>query len=220
MLLVAACTTTSTRLAEAVGPKPAAGSKVLIVRPDVELSLLTAVGMQEPRADWTAQGRDNLGAELKSATAGRSLQFRELDPAKADDEKVLQLLRLHEAVGQSIMAFNYGYITLPTKDKKTLDWTLGQGAQALGQAYDADYALFTYGRGSYSSAGRKAMMVAGALLGVGVPLGGQTAFASLVDLKTGRVVWFNVARAGPQADMRDAEGAKLLVSSLLEKAPL
>ena len=220
MLLVAACTTTSTRIADAAGPKPAAGAKVLLVQPDVQLSLLTAVGLTEPKADWTAQGRENLSAQLKTATAGRSLQFRELDPAKAEDEKVLQLLRLHEAVGQSIMAFNYGYVTLPTKNRKTLDWTLGRGAQALGQAYDADYALFTYGRGSYSSGARKAMMVAGALLGVSVPLGGQTAFASLVDLKTGQVVWFNVAKAGPQADMRDPEGAKLLVTSLLEKAPL
>ncbi|MDB5420078.1 MAG: hypothetical protein JWR59_25, partial [Brevundimonas sp.] len=195
-LLVAACaTTTNTKVADKAAPRPAAGARVIIVQPDIELSVLTASGLQEPRADWTDQGRANVATELKTATQGRQHVFRELDPAEARQGRVGQLLRLHEAVGQSIMQFNFGVVSLPTK-KGTFDWTLGEGAQALGKAYDADYALFTYGRGSYSSGGRKAMMVGMALLGVSVPMGGQQMFSSLVDLKTGRVVWFNVATAG------------------------
>lgn len=58
-----------------------------------------------------------------------------------------------------------------------------------------------------------------ALLGVGMQGGGQSVFASLVDLRTGRVVWFNVANAGP-ADMRDPAGAQALTTSLLQGAPL
>jgi hypothetical protein len=63
-------------------------------------------------------------------------------------------------------------------------------------------------------------MVGAALLGVSVPLGQQQVFASLVDLRTGRVVWFNVAVAGPQADMRSQEGAQSLCRSLLKGVPL
>ena len=74
--------------------------------------------------------------------------------------------------------------------------------------------------GTYASAGRKALMVGAALLGVSLPLGHQYAFASLVDLKTGRIVWFNVANAGPDADMRDPQGSKILVGALLKDAPL
>ena len=35
------------------------------------------------------------------------------------------------------------------------------------------------------------MMVGMAMLGAAMPMGGQTIQASLVDLKTGQVVWYN-----------------------------
>jgi len=86
--------------------------------------------------------------------------------------------------------------------------------------FGADYALFVTARGTYSSAGRKAAMIGMAMLGVSIPLGSQQIFASLVDLRTGRVVWFNVATAGPQADIRTPEGASLLVKDLLKGVPI
>ncbi len=219
LLLSACATATTTRLADKAAPPPAAGARVLLIKPDVELSILTASGLQEPRGDWTDQGRANVAAQLKSATQGRQHVFSELDPATVRQGQLGQLMRLHAAVGQSIQIFDLGVLPLPTK-KGTFNWTLGEGAQALGKAYDADYALFTYARGSYSSGGRKAMMVAGAIFGVSVPMGGQQMFSSLVDLKTGRVVWFNAAIASPDADMRTPEGAANLVAAVLKNAPL
>jgi hypothetical protein len=117
------------------------------------------------------------------------------------------------------MNLNYGFIQLPTKQGR-FDWTLGEGAAALSKAYDADYALFTNGRGSYSSDGRKVAMVAMALVGQSLPTGSQRVFASLVDLKTGKIVWFNVDDAGADSDMREPGGAKRLVSAVLKDAPL
>ena len=55
----------------------------------------------------------------------------------------------------------------------------------------ARYAVFIYVRDSYASAERKAAMVAMAMLGVGLTGGAQIGYASLVDLETGRVLWFN-----------------------------
>lgn len=63
-------------------------------------------------------------------------------------------------------------------------------------------------------------MVAMALLGQAVPTGSQRVFASLVDLKTGKIVWFNMAIAGADSDMRDVDGAKRLTSAVLKDAPL
>ena len=80
--------------------------------------------------------------------------------------------------------------------------------------------LFIHGAGAYSSGGRVAVVVGAALLGVSLPTGGQQVYASLVDLKTGKVVWFNVAVAAPGADMRDPEGARVLVGSMLKDVPL
>ena len=217
-LLAAACTTTDTRLATGLGA-PQGGATVLLVKPDVQLALLTAAGLNEARADWTAQGTANLETALQSALAGSDYTIRAIDPDEAMGGRSGQLMRLHEAVGQSIAQFEYGPYPLPTKQDE-FQWTLGEGASALAEAYDADYALFTYGHGTYASGGRIAAMMALSVVGVGIPLGSQQAFTSLVDLRTGQVIWFNMAIAGPQADMRNPEGATSLVSSLLEDAPL
>lgn len=218
-LWLAACTTTNTKLAIQDGAKPAAGARVLLVDPDVSLALLTAAGLQEPRADWSEQGRSNLASEIEAEMRGRAHAFDSLDPSTARAGRVGQLMRLHQAVGGSILLFSYGPHKLPSK-AEAFDWTLGHGARALGEAHGADYALFVTAGGSYASGARIATAVGMSLLGVGVPLGSQQAFASLVDLKTGQVVWFNVVQAGPNADMREAEGAAALVDALLKDVPL
>jgi hypothetical protein len=219
LLGLAACTTTDTRLAEASSIRPSAGTRILLVKPDIELSMLMVTGLEEPKADWSKQGQDNVSEALKADLSTRGLAVKDLDPASAEDPKTIQLLKLHEAVGKSIMALNYGLIQLPTKQGQ-FEWTLGEGASDLTKAYDADYALFTNGRGNYSSDGRKVAMVAMALLGQAVPPGSQRVFASLVDLKTGKIVWFNMAIAGADSDMRDVDGAKRLTSAVLKDAPL
>lgn len=218
-LALAACTHTATRIAAPENlSKPAPGAKVLLIEPDVSLALLTASGVQEPRADWSDTAEKNLAKHIEGDLKVKSYTLSTMDPDEAMGGRVGQLLRLNDAVVQSIGAFNYGLYKLPTK--KSFDWTLGEGAQALGAETGADYALFVTAKGSYASGGRVAAMVGLSLLGVSMPLGGQNAVASLVDLKTGRVVWFNVAVASPSADMREDAGADSLVGSLLKDVPL
>lgn len=217
-LVMAACTTTDSRVAMGVGA-PRAGATVLLVKPDVQLSLLTTIGMNEPRADWSTQATDSLQTALAESLATSSYAIRPIDPEEALGGRSGQLLRLHEAVGSSISTFEYGPYRLPTK-QGSFNWTLGEGASTLAETYGADYALFTYGGGSYASGGRIATMVVLSAFGVGIPLGSQQAFVSLVDLRTGQVIWFNSAVAGPQADMRNPDGARSLVTSLLKGAPL
>ena len=217
-LLAAACTTTNTKTALSV-TSPPPGATIILVKPDIELSLLTAAGMSEARADWTEQAVTNIQASLERSVASSSHTFRAVDPAGAMGGRSGQLLRLHEAVGNSILIFEYGVMPLPTH-AGAFNWTLGEGAQSLAEQDDADYALFTFGRGNYASSARVATFVVMSALGVGIPLGSQQVFTSLVDLRTGQVVWFNVGVAGPQADMRNPEGAQSLVDSMMKGAPL
>lgn len=217
-LLAAACTTTNTKTALSVTPPPP-GATIILIKPDIQLSLLTAAGMSEPRADWTEQAVTNVQNSLERSVASSSHTFRVVDPATAMDGRSGQLLRLHEAVGGSILVFEYGLLPLPTH-AGSFNWTLGEGARSLAEQYDADYALFTFGRGNYASSARVATFVVLSAFGVGIPLGSQQVFTSLVDLRTGRVVWFNVGLAGPSADMRDPEGAQSLVDSMMKGAPL
>ena len=87
----------------------------------------------------------------------------------------------------------------------------------------ADYALFSWVRDSYTSDERKATMVAIAVLSLGrvVPIAGgqQTGYASLVDLKTGQVLWFNRLARG-SGDLREADKASETVEALLSEFPV
>jgi hypothetical protein len=189
--------------------------------------------MVEPRADWTEQARVNLIAALKAQQAERGgnaiiMERRDSLPGIAP-ETVAELERLHYAVGQSIALHRYSGRYLPTKRGKGLDWTLGEDAVALGRRTGYDYALFLHAEDSFASTGRVALQVlgvAGCLVGFCAPnIGGagQFAYASLVDLRTGEVVWFNVLQAGSQiagikmGDIRTDAGAAQMVDRLLDR---
>ncbi len=212
---------------------PQGNYKLLVMRPDVSVGSVTTGGMVEPRADWTEQARTSLLAALKAQQAARGgniLIMEKRDSLKGvDPEMVAELERLHYAVGSSIALHKYSGAYLPTKRGKGLDWTLGEDAVALGKTTGYDYALFLYAEDSFASTGRVALQVlgvAGCFVGFCAPNiggGGQFAYASLVDLRTGEVVWFNVVEVGSQiagikmGDIRTEEGANQLVERLLDR---
>jgi hypothetical protein len=88
----------------------------------------------------------------------------------------------------------------------------------LAQASGARYGLFTWVRDSYASAERKVMMVGLAILGVGIGGGAQVGYASLVDLETGQVLWFNQL-ISVMGDLRDEKSAVASVDNLLAGFP-
>lgn len=197
--------------------------RILMMPPDVELSEYTSGGNLELNALWTQSGTENLTGEVKRSLQGMKAQFVEFVPP-ADDSaeagRLNQLQKLHGAVGTTIRFYHAAEANrLPTKKGK-FDWTLGPAAQDLARYSDADYALFVWVRDSYSSPSRVAMkVVAGLLLGVYVPGGMQYGHASLVDLKTGQVVWFNALPPREAGDLRTPGEAKETVTLLLEKLP-
>jgi hypothetical protein len=218
-LALTACATSQPKTFTGTFTPPPANSRVLVMMPDVQLGILTMAGVPEPREDWSRSAREHLAREIASSIRRRGHTTSALDPATAMEGRVGQLIRLHDAVGASILAVNYGGANLPTR-RNNFEWTLGQGVQELGATYNADYALFITARGTYSSSARAAAVVGMAILGVGVPTGGQQAFASLVDLRTGNVIWFNVVTAAPSEDMREISGAVDVTRRLMEDAPL
>ena len=109
-------------------------------------------------------------------------------------------------------------LIVPTKKDK-FDWTLGSGINQLRDDYDAEYALFIHIRDSYTSAGRVAVIFVAAVFGVGVQGGTQVGFASLVDLGTGDVVWFNRLFSAT-GDLRTAAPAGEAIKQLLSEFPL
>ncbi|HTO49098.1 MAG TPA: hypothetical protein VML91_15780, partial [Burkholderiales bacterium] len=181
----------------------------IVVMPlDVELSQLTAGGMQEPHAEWTETAHKHMRAALEGAAKSYKVRLVEFQPEHGtpeDRETSLDLVRLHRAVGSAVLLHQYLGLTLPSKEGK-FDWGLGPSVAAISRSHEADYALFLFVRDSYATAGRVAVIVVAALLGVGMPGGTQIGFASVVDLKTGDIVWFN-RLLRPQGDLRTPEAA-------------
>jgi len=197
--------------------KMASGARIALVPMDIELFEVSAGGVLEPRADWTRTARQHVKDLLRERKVKLGTQVVELE----DDgsEQVAELLRLHGAVGQAILLHHFGQLTLETKDKK-LDWTLGTEAGALRQKSGADYALFTFLRDSYASSDRVATLLIGFIFARQIipPRVGQQGYASLVDLRTGQVVWFNrILRI--TGDLRERERASETLDALLSGFP-
>lgn len=191
-------------------------SKLVIVPVDVELFSISAGGVPEPKADWTEAASKNFRVALGNQKDMLGVNLQDL--AEKDLDELSDINALHGAVAQSVFLHHMlGSIALPTKNG-LLDWSMGDSIKPLKDKTGADYALFTWIRDSYASSERKAAMVAMALLGVGLQGGAQVAYASLVDLNTGRVVWFNVLRRA-SGDLREAAPAVETVQALLSGFP-
>ena len=229
-LLVSGCVETR-QYADMQFTPPQGDYKLLVLRPDISVGSITAGGMVEPRADWTEQARASVTEALKAQQAARGAKTLFIDrrtelPGVTADE-IAEVERINLAVAQSIVLHKYLGQYLPTKRGKGLDWTLGQDAVRIGQKAGYDYALFLHAEDQVASTGRIALGVlgvAGCFVGFCAPnIGGATQlnYASLVDLKTGQVVWFNVVRAGSQVpgikfgDLRTPEGAEQMIERLL-----
>lgn len=223
-LSLVGCTTTSvhtSKSATIAWTEPQ--KRVVVIDPDVQLGELGASGIVDWRADWTKTGKDFIDTDVHTDLVTHGVNV--VESGTLTDEHTTQLMKLYGAVGDAILlhVVTAGNFALPTKTDP-LDYTLGPGVQTLRNKYDADYALFVRVRDTYSSPSRKALQVAGllgAVVGVAivVPGGQQVAYASLVDLKTGNVVWFNFLRS-ESGDLRDGPSAQTAVNSLLQGLPL
>jgi hypothetical protein len=229
-LSVAGCVQTR-QFADVQFTLPQGDYKLLVLRPDVTVGSLTTGGMVEPRADWTEQVRTHIIAALRAQQASRGgnatiIEHRNQLPG-IPAEELANVERLNFVVDQSIVQHRYMGDYLPTKSGRGLDWTLGDEAVQLGRKSGYDYALFLHAEDQVASTGRIALGVlglAGCVVGFCAPnIGGaeQLDYASLVDLKTGEVVWFNVVDAASQVpgiafgDLRTPEGAAQMVERLL-----
>lgn len=191
--------------------------KVLLMQPDITIQLMTASGLTEPQAEWTKAARTNFLDALDQYGKTRSIEFVRQPQDAVPGETELAYERLHAAVGSTILIHYYGTQHLPTK-AGGFDWSLGPGVAAIREKYGTDYALFTFYRDTKATGGRMAMAVLFAAAGLAIPVGRQGGFASLVDLRTGNIVWFNLVQVGA-GDLRTTDGSRLVAQTLLSGLP-
>ena len=216
-VFLAGCVAPVQRQAKELRREPGKNPKVVVMPLDIELAELTAGGLPEPKAEWTEAALKHMRGALEIEAKDYKVTLVDFtrDSGTLEDRATsLDLVKLHRAVGSSILVHQYiPGRELPSKDGK-FDWSLGPEVAAIARSHSGDYALFLFVRDSYASAGRVGVIVVAALLGVGVPGGTQVGFASLVDLKTGDIVWFNRLLRG-HGDLRTPEAASETVKALV-----
>ena len=193
-------------------------ARIAIMPVDIELFSISAGGIVEPKADWTQSASQHFRAALLERKKKLGAVSIELSEKDVDD--LAEINALHAAIARAIALHHFGprNLSLPTKEGK-LDWSLGEAVRPIKEKTGADYALFSWIRDSYASSERVATFILFALIGViGIPGGAQTGYASLVDLDTGRIVWFNhLERA--YGDLREADKAGETLDALLTDFP-
>jgi len=216
LLIISGCVTTSTvqqiDQLESIGENP----RIVLMPPDIKYYLLTAGGVTEPHAEWTDAAKENFGTAIVAYADRIGTDLTVIDQNNLSGREI-QYETLHSAVGTTILQNYFGTLKLPSKGER-FDWSLGPEISSIGADHNADYALFVYYRDYQASGGRVAFAILAAAAGAGVSTGSEHGFASLVDLKTGDIVWFNVVRAG-SGELRDRNGATAAVNALFKDIP-
>lgn len=218
MAFLAGCTAASSvKQVDRLSAVDEENPQILVMTPDVKYFLLTASGMAEPNAEWTTAARSNFKNALTDYASDRNVDIKLIDDDNPLGSVEIEYQKLYSAVGTTILTHHFGALPLPTKNK-SFDWSLGPGVRAIADKYDVDYALFSYYRDYQASGGRVAFAIIAAAAGASVSTGSEGGFASLVDLKTGDIVWFNQVVAGA-GELRNAEGARKTVDQLFKDLP-
>ena len=194
--------------------------RIALMPLDIGLSRVSAGGFHQPVASWTEAAEQHLVRALRQVARERGLILNQAEPALWQEPAAHQSRLLQGAIQQAILLHHFGddRNRLPAMNGH-LGWSMGASGRDLRGVLAADYALFIHLRDSYSSTGRRVLSVVSTVL-VGLPLPGgqQVGIATLVDLRTGQVVW---ARALDRAtgDLRDPKSALETARALLKELP-
>lgn len=213
--LLAGCVATNVSTSAGFNGVPK-NSSLLLMPPDIKMYRVTASGISEPIAEWTDKARIEFQAALDQFTQAESIAVTRQDGSDLTDNAV-EYDKLHAAVGQTILNNHYSPIKLPAK-QGAFDWSLGDGMRSLTSDESHQFALFLHYRDYEAGGGRVGMAIFAAALGASIYTGHQGGFASLVDLRSGNIVWFNNVPLS-QGNVRTAAGAQTLVKQLLSGLP-
>jgi hypothetical protein len=197
--------------------------RLLLIRPDIQVRDLTADGAVSFRQDWTDTARQTVAAQVQrmlEVRAGNSVRVIRSEEAGADPAMVAELHLRHDALGKMMPR------------PKTVGRSLGDVAIELGKASNSELLFVMHADFTVRTAGRKALigvgMVGCAVLEAAVlgsvgscsdpDAGDKSAFASLIDQKTGEILWTTVAASGP-GDLRREKDARKLAKTLSKKLP-
>jgi hypothetical protein len=190
--------------------------RIVLMPPDIRYYRLSTGGVIEPNKEWTEAAQANFVAATRDFAESIGADLKILGKDNLGPQEV-RYETLHSAVGMAVRKHYFGSEKLPGKGGQ-FDWSLGPEVRAIGENHAADYALFVFYRDYQASSGRTAVSIVAAATGASLDTGSEAGFASLVDLETGDIVWFNVVNAG-SGELREKSGAETAVKTLYKNMP-
>ncbi len=193
--------------------------RILLFRPDVEVTEETVGGLDQPKADWTEKARVALIGALANEQNLRTNELQQMaelsdeQMSVAEDYRALFKVIISAAVDHKLYPGN----KLPSKADR-FDWTLGPGVGQFTKSDGHNYGFFFYSYDSIPSVARNKSAVIGALLGETESRGKHVGYAGLIDLKTGDLVWLNTDLR-MMGDIRTPIGAARRIAELLKYFP-
>jgi hypothetical protein len=174
---------------------------IAIMPPDVKIHRLTAGGVSELMDGWSQQAESAILKAIKNEM--RLLSSTEL--TLIDDSSLQENSRdflkeqqgLFNAVAFSIISHTYIPESTFRHKLKNFDYTLGSEISGISEIVECDAILFSSGCNYIWTAGRTSLqffaLLVGAATGVTIiiPAGPEWIMLSLVDAKSGDVIWFD-----------------------------
>jgi hypothetical protein len=181
----------------------------------------SSIGTVESVGPWTNLARHYLALAAQDAMHARTgFDVRLMPELGATDAATLQE---HIALVNRMLAQSADYERAPWRARRPmLDLAFGEGLAFLHERMGADYLVFIEGHQVKQSAGA---VVLRSLTGAGAVNGGTALGIALLDIRNGRLAWFNNMSAhagaygGGGRDMLNYEVARATLRSLLEPYP-
>lgn len=196
-------------------------TRLVLLPPDVAVKEISAGGIMDPVPEWTELANANIKAELRAQFADRP-EFSLVDAPEFSAEEKARLEDF-QASYMVVGATAHWATTLGGGEwahkRNHFDYTLGEGLAFVREKTGADAAVMVIGEDHVSSSGRKAAMIVGAMLGVGIVGGASAILVGVVDLNNGDILWMHFDRSGIK-DLKDRESVKAMMTAILATLPV
>lgn len=196
--------------------------RILVFEPDVVVKELSAGGVGQEVEQWSQQATRNVRQSVdRYLSKHADLETIAMPELSAEEiATVDEHVALYRVVGLTARVMTAGTDPAWAHKREHFDYTLGSGLSFLKEKTGADVALIVAGADFVSTAGRKGMMVIGAMFGVPIALGNSNLVIGMVDLKSGDILWMNSEFSYANEDLRDSNDAEDMIEGLFEEFPV
>lgn len=197
---------------------PPMNASVLVMPPDVVISLLHAGDHEEPRADWSRQVRENLDQAIQGYMFEQGIEFVPY-PAQEVADDHLDVVRLANV---TLDAIELALINEAGGSDRL--YSIGEGPLSTLTGLDADYLMVVMLHANLATGGRKAVAAMTSVLGELIDTKSAEFRIALFDMRDGQLKWANLdpwalPNIGTLVDADEEEWSKA-INYIMSEMPL